>query len=352
MNTRHNILHMIILSLVLSACAGGGKKAEPIKTLRVGSLSVTNPTVIHIKSDSLFKKHGLDFNVEYTEGANGSALMEMFLGGKLDIAVFGDQPSVMGWLRGVDVKAVANFPSSPRSTYVMVADSVRIKSMRDLRGKKVSVQVGTVSQHWLFLSLDQAGMKPSEVTMLNVPGGDASVALMTHEIDAAVLSEPTISLLEEKKVAAKIKESYCTKTYSNLLLVSGDIYRNHPEIIKNIIATYKEANDWVIDNPDKTSKLISSKITYRNIDSNIIKRQYGRNLSKTKYLGFPDSTILSFKQIVGFLRDLKAVPEYRTLADSIEKFYDPRFVNEFYNDLAAKEHISVDEVIKRETSSR
>jgi sulfonate transport system substrate-binding protein len=345
----NKIVFVLAIALTISACTSRENKSEPITVLRIGSLSVTNAQVIRIQSANLFKKNGITVPIEYTAGANGPALMESFLAGKLDVAAFGDQPSVMGWLRGVDIKAIANFPSSPRSTYIMVADSQNIKTMKDLKGKKISVQIGTINQHWLFMSLDQAGMKPSDVKMLNVPGGDASVALMTKEIDAAVLSEPTISLLEERKVAAKIKESHCTKTYSNILLVSGNIYRNHPEIIKKIIATYKEANDWIIDNPDKAVKMIGKKITYKAIPADVLKRQYGRNLSKVKYLGFTDSTKLSFKQIVGFLKDLKAVPQKGTLADSTEKFYDTRFVDEYYRDKAKRENTTVDEIIKLES---
>lgn len=336
--------------VAVSACTTKGKKTEALTVLRVGSRTVTNPQVIQIRAANLFKENGLNAKVEYVVGANGPALMESFLAGQIDVAVFGDQPAVMGWLRGVDVKAVANFPSSPRSTYIMVADSEKIKTMHDLKGKKIAVQIGTVSQHWLFLTLQQAGMKASDVKMLNVPGGDASVALMTHEIDAAVLSEPTISLLEERKIAAKLKESRCAKTYSEVLLVSGDLYRNHPEVIKTIISTYQEANAWIIDNPDKVVKAIGSRITYKALPKNVLRRQYGRNLSQVKYVGITDSAKLSFKQIVGFLKDLKVVPKHGTLADSTQKFYDSRFVDEYYKDKAKRNKTTLAEIIKRESS--
>jgi len=345
-------LRKIVFSLALviatSACTKKEQKSEPLTVLRVGCLGVTNAQVLRIKSANLFKKNGIDINVEYQVGSNGPVLMESILAGRIDVAAFGDQPSIMGWLRGVDVKAVANFPSSPRNTYIMVADSQKIKTMEDLKGKKISVQIGTINQHWLFLSLHQAGMNVNDVKMLNVPGGDASVALMTHEIDAAVLSEPTISLLEERKVAAKLKESRCVKTYSNVLLVSGNLYRNHPEIIKKIIATYYEANAWIIDNPDKTVKLIGSKITYKALPADVLKRQYSRNLSKIKYIGFTDSSKVSFKQIVDFLKELKAVPQHGTIADSTQNFYNSRFVDEYYRDKAKQNNTTVAELLKKE----
>src|ERR1035437_508015 len=150
-------LRKIVFSLALviatSACTKKESKSEPLTVLRVGCLGVTNAQVLRIKSANLFKKNGIDINVEYQVGAVGPVLMESLLAGRIDVAAFGDQPAIMGWLRGVDVKAVANFPSSPRNTYIMVADSQKIKTMEDLKGKKISVQIGTINQHWLFLSL-------------------------------------------------------------------------------------------------------------------------------------------------------------------------------------------------------
>lgn len=252
----------------------------------------------------------------------------------------------MGWVKGVDVKAVAILQTSPKDSWIMVVDSQKIKTMKDLKGKKVSCVIGTVSQHWLLLSLNKAGMKASDVTMLNVRGEDAAVALMSKEIDVAALSEPTISLLEERKIAKKLKGSYSAKSFSEVLLVSGNLYRNHPEIIKSMIAVYQEANAWVIDNPDKSIELIGSKLTYKALPKQALKRQYDNNISKVKYVGLTDSTKFSFEQIVYFLKELKTIPQHGTRADSIENFYDSHFVDEYYRDKAKQYNTTASEIIK------
>ena len=349
MKILYRIIFILVVVVQLIACVNRHEKSAPLTVIRVGYFLVTNPVTVYSKYADLFRKNGINAKIEYVKSSNGPALIEAFLANQVDVAAFGDQPAIMGWLRGVDVKAVANFPRKATDTWIIVADSQKIKTMQDLKGKKISVQIGTTSQHWLFLSLDQAGMKISDVKMLNVPGGDASVALMTKEIDAAVLSEPTISLLEERKIARKLKGSYCPRTNCGILLVSGDIYRNHPEVIKPIIATYWDATSWVIDNTDKVIDVIKSQITYKDLPKDVLTRQYGRNLSQVKYIGFTDSAKVGYKKIIGFLKDLKVVPQYGTLADSTEKFYDSRFVDEYYEDKAKRYNTTVAEIIKRES---
>lgn len=343
-------MSVFVLVAGISACTENVKKSEPLKVFRVGCRGVTNALVLYTKYENLFTKNGIKAKVEYVVSDNGNTIIELFLSNRIDVAELGDQPAVTGWLKGVDVKAVANLPVSPQDTWLMVADSQKIKTIQDLRGKKVGVNIGRVNQHWLFLALRQAGMKVTDVKSVNIPNGDALAALAAKEIDASVFSEPTISLLQERRIASKLKGSHCVKAYSSVVLVSGDIYRNHPEVIKPIIATYHEANSWVIHNTDKVVDLIKSQLTYKELPKDILTRQYGRNLSKSEYLGINDSVVVSYTQIVDFLKELKAIPQQGTLADSIQKFYDSRFVDEYYRDEAKLNNTTVAALIKKETS--
>lgn len=350
MKIKAKLICILALVLTISACTNKEKKVEPLKVLRVGVRGVTNAMVLYAKYEKLFNKNGIKVKVEYVISDNGNTVIELFLSNRIDVAELGDQPAVTGWLKGVDVKAVANLPTSPQDTWLMVADSQKIRTIRDLKGKKIGVNIGRVNQHWLFLALRQAGMKVTDVKSVNIPNGDAIAALAANEIDASVFSEPTISLLQEKKIASKLKGSQCVKAYSSIVLVSGDIYRNHPEVIKPIVATYHDANAWVADNPDKVVDLIKSQLTYKELPKNILKRQYGTNRSKIKYIGITDSVIVSYGQIVDFLKELKAIPQHGTIADSIQKFYDSRFVDEYYKDRAKRENTTVATIIKKETT--
>jgi len=344
------IIFVLALVFTTGACTNKEKKTEPLKVLRVGYFPVTNPIIVYAEQADLFKKNGINIKIEnIISSGGGQQLIEMFLAGKVDVATFGDQPAVMGWLRGVDVKAVANFPRKATDTWIMVVDTNKIKTMYDLKDKKIAVSIGSTSQHWLLLALDAAGMKPTDVKMLNIPGSSAEIALMQNEIDAVVLSEPTISVLEEKKVAFKLRGSHHGRTNCGILLVSGDVYRNHPEIIKPIIGVFHDATTWIIDNPDSVVNVVSKMITYKSLPKSAIKRQYSTNLGKVKYIGFTDSAKVNYKQIVDFMKDLKAVKQKGTLADSTEKFYDSRFVDEYYKDKAKRYNITVAELIKRES---
>lgn len=327
-------LFAVLILIALSGCTQSKKNhaSEPLKIIRVGYFPVTNPLILVAQRDSIFKKNGINVEVQYVKSTNGPTLIEAFLANKIDVALFGDQPAIIAWAKGVDIKAVANFPLSSKNTWIMAADSQKIKSMKDLKGKKIAVQIGTITQHWLFLSLQQAGMSVNDVQMINLTTSDAVVSLSTKQIDAAVLAEPNISLCEVRKIAAKVIDSQCPKAYSELLMVSGEFYRNHTDAVKSIVASYLDANNWVIDHPVEAVDLMATKITYK-VPKDVLYRQY-KARTKVKFIAFTDSSVDSYQKVIGFLKDLKVIPRQGSKADSIQNLYDARFINEIYKERA------------------
>ena len=68
-----------------------------------------------------------------------------------------------------------------------------IKSVRDLRGKRVAVQEGSVSQFFLNVLLRDAGLSEKDVRIVNMKPGDAGAAFVAGRVDAAVTWEPWLS---------------------------------------------------------------------------------------------------------------------------------------------------------------
>ena len=68
-----------------------------------------------------------------------------------------------------------------------------ITSIKDLKGKKVAVNEGSVSEFYLNVLLDRAGLKESELNIVNMTAMDAGTAFVTKRVDAAVTWEPALT---------------------------------------------------------------------------------------------------------------------------------------------------------------
>jgi aliphatic sulfonates family ABC transporter substrate-binding protein len=326
---KKSILFLSVFLTLVSCVEKKTDKSTPLKVINIGYIGATNARILVAQRDSLFEKvfakKGIKIN--FVQCNNGPIMIETFLANKIDVAVNGDQPAVLSLSKGIDIKAVANFNLSQENTRLMVRDSVHIKTLKDLKGKRVAILIGGLAQHWLYLVLKKAGIPYTDVKMVNLEG-EAVEALAAKTIDAAVLSEPSVSICESKHIAAQLKNINCPKLCTEILLVSGNIYRNHPEIIEDLISVYQQANDWVIDHPIDTVDLIGTKITYK-VPKEIIYKQY-LQANKNKNLAFTDSAVVNLKEIVSYLKDLKAIPQKGTIADNVQNFYDPKFVDDFY----------------------
>lgn len=73
-----------------------------------------------------------------------------------------------------------------------------IKSLADLKGKKIGVTFGSTSHHHILVALSQAGLRAEDVTLVNLQPAQIPAAYTAKQIDAAFTWEPNIAKLEEQ----------------------------------------------------------------------------------------------------------------------------------------------------------
>jgi sulfonate transport system substrate-binding protein len=152
----------LLICLLLTGCgnADTGAKAEPQKPEKIRlaySTSLTSALIIVAKQmgwfEEEFQKDGIP--IEYNKFMNGPPIIEAFGGGRLDVGQVGDQPAIQAKANHIDIKVIGIFCKgifTPEGKYtaVVVPTGSAIKTIPDLKGKKVGVPVGT-NYHKAFL---------------------------------------------------------------------------------------------------------------------------------------------------------------------------------------------------------
>lgn len=321
------LLVVIVTTILMSACSPKDKHSagEKLKEIRV-SLPLGS-SVFVAKKLGLFEKAltPLGVKVTYVYCQYGPPTVEAFIADRIDVAVLGDQPSLVAWAKGVDVKAVANFPANGRNTGLSVVDTNKIKTLQDLKGKKIAVSLGTVSQHLLHIYLKSAGLTEKDVNILNLVGADAIVALNSKQIDAAVLGDPNLTLCEHKKIAFKIIDAKGFKEYNSPLLVSGNLQRNNPEVVQKLVEVFYETNAWVIDHTEEAREIIYKESGY-NIPDEVFKKiiRYG-----SKDLSFTAGALTENQKTLDYIKEVKFINT--SFNRPLSEFYDTTFVSKLYS---------------------
>ena len=199
-------LNRIFITVVVSFLATAAVAAE-LKIVAAGNIG---GTVVFVAQDKgIFVKHGIDAKLEIRQ--TGGALSKGLKAGEMDfsIAAFTNLPAALE--RGLKVRAVVGYtgaaftkPTSDQFVGVAVNANSGIKSIQDLKGKKVGVTFGTTGDLYLRRLLRNNGMKAGDIKRINTRPGSIVSVLDTGGVDAIVTWEPNLTRALDKVKGAKL----------------------------------------------------------------------------------------------------------------------------------------------------
>jgi NitT/TauT family transport system substrate-binding protein len=119
-----------------------------------------------------------------------------------------------------------------------------INTVKDLKGKQVGVNVGSVSQFFLEYILQQNGMSASDMTLVKMKQGDVPAALAANRIDAGVTWEPHLSksVKNGAKLIANSKET--PGLIVDILILRDDVLKQNPAVAKGLVSAWIKAIDY------------------------------------------------------------------------------------------------------------
>ncbi|WP_233237675.1 ABC transporter substrate-binding protein [Bordetella sp. LUAb4] len=196
--------------------------------------------------------------------ATSSARMSAFMSGDVDIGCAGIVSALALMSRGAKQFAIIGIPES-FGRVEGIAVRPGIKSVEDLKGKKIGVTFAA-STHVLVLDvLKQAGFKPNDATVLNIPGPELQAAIKTGQIDAAaawtphfenILREPGVTLLADD-TKFSLYQSHKVTPGPDVLLVRRAFAQKNPDLVKAYLACYYKGSDVLREKPEQAAAALT-----------------------------------------------------------------------------------------------
>ena len=260
MKKKHNLRNGILLTLGVLASVPGTVLAKDDDSLKVGVIKALGTV-----SPYVAEKEGYfdGLNIEFQEFSDGSALMEAFAAGELDLGFCGVAPIANWYTKGIDLKVIAGCNGGGH--VILTREDTGIESASDLKGKTLAEpNIGTVTDTLLRdVILPEAELDP-ETDLTIIPGmkpADMAVSLFdTKEVDAILTWEPFVTQAQEKYEGVKIvydaapqlKEKLGTETFYsvNALAATSEILEEKPEEVKAFVDAYKQGVDYINENEE------------------------------------------------------------------------------------------------------
>lgn len=136
-----------------------------------------------------------------------------------------------------------------------------IKTIADLKGKKVAFTEGSVSQFYINVLLSEAGLKEADIEVVNMTAGDAGSAFVSGKVDAAVTWEPWLTRGKQSEHGHVLTDS-STKPglITDVVLAPQSVIDARGAEVKAIYRAWSRAVEFVKANPDEANAIMAKGV--------------------------------------------------------------------------------------------
>ncbi|MFL9925341.1 aliphatic sulfonate ABC transporter substrate-binding protein [Herbaspirillum lusitanum] len=242
----------------LSALPLSLQAAQGPRTIRLDYAYYSPPSLVLRKFGWLeedLKSEGTEVKWVLSQGSNRA--LEYLNSDSVDFGSTAGLAALLARANGNPVKAVYVY-SRPEWTALAVAKDSPIKSVRELKGKKVAATKGTDPYLFLLRALHANGLSKSDVEIVHLQHPDGRTALEQHRVDAWAGLDPHLAASELEAGSRLIYRNVDFNTYG-FLNVSDSFAVRYPEHVKRVITAYERARKWIIANREETVALLSAE---------------------------------------------------------------------------------------------
>ncbi|HEX3139112.1 MAG TPA: aliphatic sulfonate ABC transporter substrate-binding protein [Rhizobacter sp.] len=195
--------------------------------------------------------------VKWTLSAGSNRALEYLNSNSVDIASSAGLAALLSKANGNPIKTPYIF-SRPEWTALVVPKDSPIKSLKDLKGKKVAATKGTDPYLFLLRALHSVGLKRSDIEHVALQHADGRTALEQGRVDAWAGLDPLMAASELDSGARLLYRNVAFNTYG-FLNVREDFLARYPNEVKRVINAYERARVWVLSNPSDAAKILSEE---------------------------------------------------------------------------------------------
>ena len=206
--------------------------------------------------DSDFSKQGI--TVRWVEFPAGPQMLEGLNVGSIDLAATGDAPPTFAQAAKADLVYLAHSPANPQTEAIVVPENSPIKTVADLKGKRVALNKGSDVNYLLVSALENAGLKYKDVTPVYLPPSDARAAFQRGAVDAWVIWDPYLAEVETHEKARLVKNAEGLVPHYTFYLASRKFADTYPQTAEKVVGELKQLSDWANKNPDGAADILST----------------------------------------------------------------------------------------------
>lgn len=272
-----SMLRTAMAALLIAALPFGAQAADKVTILLDWFVNPDHAPLIVAKEKGFFAARGLD--VELVAPADPNDPPKLVAAKRADLAVSYQPQLHVQVAEGLPLKRVGTLVATPLNSLVVLADGP-VKTLADLKGRKVGYSVGGFEDALLATMLDQAGLSADDVTMVNV-NFSLSPSLVSGQVDAVIGAFRNFELnqmdIEGHPGRAFYVEEHGIPAYDELILVAHPDRADDPKI-RAVVDALEEGVQYLVNHPDESWKMFVA--AYPELDDELNRRAFADTLPR------------------------------------------------------------------------
>ena len=194
--------------------------------------------------------------VKWVEFPAGPQLLEGLNVGSVALGETGEAPPIFAQAANSNLVYVANQPPAPLAEALIVPKNSNLKSIQDLKGKRVVLNKGS-NVHYLLLKVLEANqLKLSDIQVVYLPPADARAAFERGAVDAWVIWDPFFAAAEQQLGARVLATGDKLVSNHQFYLADHKFAQQHPDILKTVVNELNQTTTWVAQHQQQAAQLL------------------------------------------------------------------------------------------------
>jgi sulfonate transport system substrate-binding protein len=186
----------------------------------------------------------LGVSVTWTEFSAGPVQLEALNVGSIDFGDVGEAPPIFAQAAGAPLAYVAATVTRPQSEAVLVPPGSPIRSVADLKGKKIALNKGSNVHYFLVQLLHQHGLQYRDVNPVFLAPADARAAFERASVDAWVIWDPFFAAAQQTLGARAIADASGVVGNRSYYFSSQRYAASHADVIRIVIDELDKVDRW------------------------------------------------------------------------------------------------------------
>src|ERR1700755_3553649 len=248
-----------VLSVSIVAAAVSASYGQE-KTVRIGFQKYGKLVLLKSKGTLEEKLRAVGYKVVWTEFPSGPPLLEALNVGAIDFGNTGEAPPIFAQAAGAPIQYVAYEPPAPKGEAILVPKDSPLKSVADLKGRKVALNKGSNVHYLLVKALEKAGVKYSEIEPVFLAPADARAAFERGAVQAWAIWDPFQAAAEASTNARELTNAEGLVPNYQFYIASRKALDEHAKALDIVLEQLREADAWAKSDIGAVSSQLSPSI--------------------------------------------------------------------------------------------